>query len=269
MKLQTYIDSRDLIDHLAFKHYYIKREEKFGRYHRTMPHDESFDEIRAKMPKRNIFDIEADKSVPDVELFTFELFSIYTLIKNETWDHLDFDPEVSRELADKFNVLDYCKHHQVERSDLQAIEAASYKISNVLISSLKFDKYRSEILLQIELYLRANAIPEQKRLSHVQIALLFAYRGELITSGNCNDIAREYGYTKPTSGESIRQAFSKWRVPQNRKGNPDTVTSRPLKTKINNIEAIIPLLNETQRGRAISDVNILKKYLFDLFDEIL
>jgi hypothetical protein len=108
-----------------------------------------------------------------------------------------------------------------------------------------------------------------KRLSHPQIALLYAYRGEEITSNNCKDIAQEHGYINRTSGESIRQEFCKWQVPQNRIGNPDTVTSRPLKTKINNIEVIIPLLNKTQRGRAISEVNSLKKLLFDLFDEIL
>lgn len=106
-----------------------------------------------------------------------------------------------------------------------------------------------------------------KKLSHAQIAIIYSYSGQLITSANCNDIATKYGWNAPKSGESIRQEFSFWQHPTNRHGKPDAITSQPLRNKINLIESTLSHIPETHRRRAIDEVKILKSHLLKDWEE--
>jgi hypothetical protein len=262
MKLKTYFDDRTFEEQTGFTHKELLAALQGKKNGENEINQQG---IIKPEPAHHFFDVlKQFPKINQIHEFVRKLFRLYYLHRT-----LPYPPDDMGELAWGFSVELFCKHHVVEKSDFDKIVLESYNLLESEKREWQVDKYRSEILEQIELYLKTNSIPEKKRLSHSQIALLYAYRREEINLNNCNDIARKYEWTSPTSGESIRQKFCKWQVPQNRIGNPDTVTSRPLKRKINNIEAIIPLLNEAQRGRAINEVNGLKKLLLDLFDEYL
>lgn len=261
MKIKTYIDNRSMFDHAEFKRYYAEREAKYGSNHRIMPHDQTFEKIKTKLPKRHIFDIEADPDRSDIESFTINLFTIYGLVKQGSWEHLDFDPEISRDLAAKFNVLDYCEHHEVEPEDFKKIETASFRLSNFIKKSLRVDEWRQEILEQLKSFVSTK--PYIQRLSHDQIALIHVYRRELITEANKNEIAQKYGWNSPTSGEKIRQKFCYWQVPRNRLGNFDdeVESQKVLINKISKIKSVLPYIPDLHKKRPTDEINTLNSKL--------
>lgn len=96
---------------------------------------------------------------------------------------------------------------------------------------------------------------QKSHLTITQIALLYVYKGDLITKENGNEIAFKYGHK---SGDKLYQKFSWYSSVANRKAIPDPLTKKKLQNKIDLIESIIEILPNDKQGRAKDEVSILK-----------
>ncbi len=97
---------------------------------------------------------------------------------------------------------------------------------------------------------------EKPLLNMNQIALKYVYEGLQITRENGNEIAKKYGHN---SGEKLFQRFTYYSSTSNRKGKPNSCTSKKLRNKIELIESVIELMPTDKRDRATDEVSILKK----------
>lgn len=96
----------------------------------------------------------------------------------------------------------------------------------------------------------------KKELSLTQIALIYIYKGDVITRNNGNQIAKKAGYISKTSGDKLYQNFTKYVSSADRKG--DAGTKRKNQNKIKLIESIVELLPNDKQQRAKDEISILK-----------
>lgn len=95
-----------------------------------------------------------------------------------------------------------------------------------------------------------------KRLTHPQIALIYLYEGKSINYGNCSEIANNYGFFNPKSGEGLRQDYEFFRSEANRLSVPET--KKKFKNKITLFESIITHLKDKALSRVQDEIKILK-----------
>ena len=91
-----------------------------------------------------------------------------------------------------------------------------------------------------------------------QIALIHVYEGMQITRENAGEIAAKHGYTAKNSGEGLFQDYTKYCSTANRKGKPTPCTPKKLKNKIKLFESVVNHLSDSNKQRAIDEINILK-----------
>jgi len=103
-----------------------------------------------------------------------------------------------------------------------------------------------------------------KGLKMSQIALLYSYKEERITRGNCDEIANAYGFPSKTSGQKLYQQFNKYSRATDRKG--DGGTKRKNKYKLELIESIIDLLPDDEQEKAKDEIKILKNILENQYE---
>jgi hypothetical protein len=95
-----------------------------------------------------------------------------------------------------------------------------------------------------------------------QIAIIHVYEGLQITRGNAGEIASKHGYTAKNSGEGLFQDYTHYCNPSNRIGKPTPCTPKRLKNKIELFESVVNHLTNSNKQRAIDEINILNT-IFD------
>jgi hypothetical protein len=103
--------------------------------------------------------------------------------------------------------------------------------------------------------------PSETILSFQQIALIYVYKGGLITKYDCKSKAKDYGHevNKPFSGRKLYKWFLYYSIECNRKGDPEE-TARPkekLYNKIKLFESVCELLEAPYKTKALSELEIL------------
>lgn len=101
----------------------------------------------------------------------------------------------------------------------------------------------------------------QRQLTVVQVALIYAYNGEVITRENCKEIAAKYGYYSKTSGEGLYQDYIKYTSAANRKGVKDTNSKKQLTNRIDLLKSVKMLVKDTSRPRLLDEVKSLETLL--------
>lgn len=99
------------------------------------------------------------------------------------------------------------------------------------------------------------------KLSHDQIALVYIYKGKIISRDNCREIASKYRWTAKTSGESIYQSYLKYFRTADRSGEPGRPTAKKFRNKIQLFESILPYLTQEEQVRPLKEINTLKSKL--------
>lgn len=84
------------------------------------------------------------------------------------------------------------------------------------------------------------------------------YEGNQITRENAKEIAANYGFTSPNSGEGLFQDYTFFHSTANRKGKPTPCTPAKLKNKIELFNSILSYLSENAKQRAKDELNILR-----------
>ncbi|NCC74331.1 MAG: hypothetical protein EOM06_13190 [Sphingobacteriia bacterium] len=149
MKLKTFEDKRTFTEKTGIL---PERFTDWPNYEISIvtPEEQTARENRIKPPPdHHFFDIQTgslDIGKAPERVFMEALFSYYWQFKtNKIYNgkHLY-----------KFTVRDFCQHHEVEKNDLQKITLASYEVAHLYQSAWQTDRYRAEILQQIELYLK-------------------------------------------------------------------------------------------------------------------
>jgi hypothetical protein len=149
MKIKTFTDKRNLwqktgmlpedVANRPFIHT-VSKTEQAEREKRKLPE-----------PRHHYFDIEVtprDGDKPPEILFCEQLFLFYWQFKHE---------RLTGELWHNFTVRNFCRHHEVSKTDLPSIITASYELRQYIQKAFEVDKYRPEVLQQIELHLKNNA----------------------------------------------------------------------------------------------------------------
>jgi len=95
-----------------------------------------------------------------------------------------------------------------------------------------------------------------------QIAIIHVYEGLQITRGNAGEIASKHGYTAKNSGEGLFQDYTHYCNTSNRIGKPTPCTPKKLKNKIELFESVVNHLTNSNKQRAIDEINILNT-IFD------
>jgi len=95
---------------------------------------------------------------------------------------------------------------------------------------------------------------EPAKLTLKMIALKYVYENKYITKENCNDIAKQFGYN---SGQKLYQEFTIFIKQENRKGEPKDPTAKKYKNKIELIQSVINILDDSYKPKAIDELNIL------------
>lgn len=157
MKLKTFEDKRtfeqktgwrpeDVTDWPNFRVYIPTPEETADRQSRIKP-----------PPEHHYFDIEVtgqDKGKEPELLFMEALFCYY-------WQFKNGKRHSNKELSRNFTVRKFCQHHEIEKKDLHNLTLASFEVAHLYQSAWQADRYRNEILQQIDLYLKTTAAPEK------------------------------------------------------------------------------------------------------------
>jgi hypothetical protein len=86
-----------------------------------------------------------------------------------------------------------------------------------------------------------------------QIALKYVWEGRLINLQNCNDIARQYGFT----GKSLYNKYCTYSSAAYRKAT-GYLTKTQLKNKIKLFESVLELLPENKKMTALQEIDILQ-----------
>jgi hypothetical protein len=147
MKLKTFADKRTFTEKTG-----IRPEDMAGRpaVYTVTPEEQADREKRIKPPpERHIFDIEIsslDNGKEPERLFIEALFCYYFQFKNAK--------TYSGKHLYKFTVREFCQHHEIERADLNKIISASFDVWHTYQKAWQADRYRPEILQQIQLYLK-------------------------------------------------------------------------------------------------------------------
>lgn len=178
MKLITYTDTRTFDDFQHRKWIDIQREIKHGNYQKTAPYTNEENAIIDKAPSRHCFAIERpqDCKKSDAELFTEALFWNYWMVETANIK-LPYDrPEIETELAETFTVESFCEYHGVTKNDFEAIKlAALFRSQPHHRQAWQVDKFRDEVLKQVELYLRSK----KSDFSVMEWATIFYYAYEI------------------------------------------------------------------------------------------
>lgn len=99
---------------------------------------------------------------------------------------------------------------------------------------------------------------ETPKLKVKQIALIHVYESIQVTRINAKEIAAKHGYTSKNSGEGLFQDYTNYCTTANRKAKPTPCTPKRLKNKIEQFESVVNYLSDTNKQRAIDEINILK-----------
>jgi len=148
MNLKTYQDSRTF-------------EEKTGLNYKELltalkgdkTGDNSTDQKDIKPePDHHFFDVLQEfPKINHIQEFVRKLFCLYFLHKT-----LPFPPADMEEIAWGFSVEQFCKHHEVEKRDFDKIASESYTLLEIEKREWQVDKFRDEVLKQVELYLKSK-----------------------------------------------------------------------------------------------------------------
>lgn len=202
---------------------------------------------------------------------------------------LDFDFE-------EMNLLFYDEVKQIERhlqsfylqgndKILQRVKLELLRIENTLENMdfgvlIQYSKYNFSVTIEPEIIAKVNLLkiryikeiityietillPPQTETKTVklkvnQIALIHVYEGIQITRENAVEIAAKNGYTAKNSGEGLFQDYTNYCSTGNRKGKPTPCTPKKLKNKIELFESIVNHLSDSNKQRAIDEIQILK-----------
>jgi len=107
-----------------------------------------------------------------------------------------------------------------------------------------------------------QAETKSDKLKVKQIAIIHVYEGLQITRGNAGEIASKHGYTAKNSGEGLFQDYTHYCNTSNRIGKPTPCTPKKLKNKIELFESVVNHLTDSNKKRAIDEINILNT-IFD------
>ena len=159
MKIKTFEDNRTFTEKTGWRPEDITDWPNM-RISILSPEEETEKENRKKTPPaHHLFDIEfgsQDKGKEPELLFVETLFCYY-------WQFKNGKNYTNKELSRSFTVRKFCHHHEVEKSDLNKIILASYEIRHHLQTAWQSDRYRAEILQQIDLYLKERPAKVQSK----------------------------------------------------------------------------------------------------------
>jgi len=159
MKLKTFEDKRTFTEKTGIL---PERFTDWPNYEISIvtPEEQTAREKRIKPPPdHHFFDIQTGSldigKAPEM-VFMEVLFSYYWQFKNgKTY--------TNTELSRSFTVRKFCQHHEIEKADLNNLISASYEIAHHLQTAWQADRYRPEILQQIELYLKERPTKKQPK----------------------------------------------------------------------------------------------------------
>lgn len=109
-------------------------------------------------------------------------------------------------------------------------------------------------------YLPKNNIKVKPTLNQKQIALKHVYEGNPITRENGQEIANNYDYISPRSGDKIYQHYLKYCRPVDRFGDPGS--KRLLVEKIKLFESVTDIVEPEFRTRIQEEIEMMKSLLF-------